>query len=275
MTFRKWVKVAILRSLTLLHLLIFMPAQSPEEKLIMYGEPLKIESMPYLAAIVMFSQWPKNITICTGSLIDDRWVLTAAHCGRKLPKKNGYIKVRLGIDRYSQEGPVSNVKWRICHELYHEDYLTADICLLQTFDQIPFSDCVQPAALPMGCEMSECITGMRVAGWGQTEKERGRPLYASAVDLVMVDDAECDRHLAIDLSKEKPGSYFCAGTVTKAGKSPCYGDSGAAAVLLRSDNKTWTAMGVVARGLHCKGLTVFISVTYFLDWITETMWHYY
>ena len=92
-----------------------------------------------------------------------------------------------------------------------------DICLVQTFDEIPFSDRVQPALMPLGSETVHSVTHVRVAGWGETEKEDD-PWHLSAADLPMIGHAECDRHLFTDLSYEEPDSFFCA--VKKAHGAP-------------------------------------------------------
>ena len=259
-------------SLSLLHLCVLSSAQSPRERLITFGERIKIETMPHSVMILLDLEWPNITGYFSGSLINHRWVLSSAHTFEELFKshhENANIKIRFGIDHMTQEGPVRDVKRVVCHRRYKEGKLGNDICLVQTFDEIPFSDRVQPALMPLDSETSHSVTHVRVAGWGETE-ETSYPWHLSAVDLPMMGHAECDRHLFSDLSWEEPDSFFCAGKVERDAKSPCYGDSGSAAVI-RRDNKSWVALGVTCMGRGCDGPTLFTSVSYYVGWIKKTL----
>ena len=260
----KWTAV---RSLALLHLSVLVSAGSPREKFIKYGERIQIETMPHTVAILLVYEWPKFLRICSGSIVTHRWVLSAAHCGTMEKPKADLFKIRFGMDTYSQEGPVSDVKKRVCHPRSKWDFGDADICLLQTFDEIPFSDRVQPVLIPRS---SEAVTQVRVAGWGMN-RHLDYPPYLSAIDLPIISDAECDGYLGGDLAAEEPGTFFCAGKDgDRKSKTPYYGDSGSGAVIRSSDNKSWIALGVTSWGTG-NGATVFISVPNYANWIRKTL----
>ena len=134
--------------LAFLHLSVLVTCQSPREKLIMFGEHIKIETMPHAVAGIVALEWPNDLNYFHGFLIHHRWVLTAAHVFKKMFKRPSFrdslLKIRFGIDDVSQEGLVSDVRRIVCHEGYKQ-FMENDICLVQTMDEIPFSDSVQPA----------------------------------------------------------------------------------------------------------------------------------
>ena len=267
--FGKWIQVTI-HLLATLRLSAIVTAQSPQRKLIVAGKPVKIEAMPHSVLVLISNRWPDETDFCSGSILNHRWVLTVAHCTRSI-SKDGLLKIRFGIDSYDQEGPISDVRKIVCHKGYRRDWIGKDICLLQTFNEIPFSDRVQPVALPLPEEKLDSVTDVRVAGWGFVEKTHLRQVTTVLLvaDLPMIGLTECDAHFLYDLRLEDPGSIFCAGKET-IDQSTCSGDSGSAAVIRRNDNKTWVAMGITVAG-KCKGPAIFMPVPYYLDWINRSL----
>ena len=264
--FIKWTAV---HSLALLQLSVLVTSV-PRNKLITKGERIKIETMPHTVMILIIYQLPDDMTYCSGSILTHRWVLGAAHCFYtylQLPRKKGLFKIRFGIDTLSEEGPISDVSMVVCHEGFKWKSAN-DVCLLQTFDKIPFSERVMPTLKPKTNETVKSVTHVRVAGWGLIENgEYAR--YLSAVDLPMMSDYQCENLLTDALSIENPGTFFCAGN-TSTGKSPCGGDSGSVAVVRSTDNNSWIALGVAVQS-KCLGPTLFMSVPYFINWIMDTL----
>ena len=264
----KWTAV---HSLALLHICGFVAGQWPREKFILWGEHIKIETMSHSVVILIFYNNPYEMTFC--SVLAHRWVLTAAHCVKDVPNKVVLVKIRLGIDAYSQEGLVHDVEKKVCHWQFRPGYTPADICLLQTFDEIPFSNRVQPVARPGPSETVQSVDKVRVAGWGQSQHFAVWPPYLSAVDLYRISDSDCDQDIPAELSREKPGSFFCAGRKVPYAKSVCHGDSGSAAVIRSYDNESWVALGVTVQS-KCRGPSVFMPVHFFNEWIMDTLRRY-
>lgn len=213
------------------------------------------------------------MSFCSGSVLNQRWVLTAAHYAIRVPSRDGHFKIRFGIDTFSQEGPVSDIKMAICYTRYYRFPLASnDICLLKTFDEIPFSESVQPIALPLPNETIGSVSSIRVAGWDRTMEFLldEKTTHLMAVDLPMIGLRECSDN-GRDLTTDEPGSVFCAGD-TELFKGICYGDSGSAAVI-RRDNRTWVALGISSGG-NCEGTSLFVSVPYFILWIKRKLRQY-
>ena len=269
MLFGSWFEMIILLSLDLMHLSV----GSPREKFVMKGEFIEIETMPHAAMLILGTKWPTDTSICCASVLNHRWVLTAAHCVADLHPRYGNVKMRFGIDHYSQEGPVMDVMRAVCRKrFYRFPDKPEDICLLQTFDEIPFSEKVQPVALPLANETVESVSTVRVAGWGQMSEmvpvEDFITKRLRAVDIPIIGLRECSKGADLTVDDD----LFCAGDEA-SGKGLCYGDSGSSAVIRRSDNRTWVALGVVSSG-YCLGPTAFVSVVYHASWIKRKMRQY-
>ena len=268
-------QLAIIVSSALFHVQEILTAHLPEGQFVMNGEHIKIETMPHSVFVLITFEWPSDVTFCSGSLLSHRWVLTSAHCFRRVSKSTGLVKLRLGMDTFSQEGPMSDVKMVKCHDRFYWKEWSYDVCLLQTFDEIPFSEHVQPAALPFANETVQSLVKVRAAGWGDTASLYAHepPFLLSAVDLDIVDYDECNRQYGN--LREDRRTYFCAGNLGRGFemKSLCYGDSGSSAVV-RRHNRTWVAMGVTCLVNDCEGAVFFVSVPFHVNWIRSTMTRY-
>lgn len=264
----KWTAVY---SLALLHLSVLVTS-AQREKLVTYGEHIKIEKMPHSVAVIIAYKWPTRMTYCSGTIITRLWVLTAAHCVIDTFAPVDYqIKVRFGIDDYSQDGEVANVNKTICHEGFFGFMTANDICLLQTSYPIPLSDAVRPAIRPQPNETLQSVTEVSVAGWGMNEVGNDQFLL-SAVRLAMISNSDCEKALERNLSEENPDTFFCAGKGGHEPKGICLGDSGAGAVFKRHENSSWIIFGIAVQG-NCTGAGIFIYVPYYSSWIGDTIWN--
>ncbi|XP_058449125.1 melanization protease 1-like [Malaya genurostris] len=253
------------------------------------GERTGITDFPWTARIQHYDERHSDYAFhCGGSLINRRYVLTAAHCISGIPASWTISAVRLGewdvfTDPECKNGdddcydPVQDIKVEkaIVHEKFINTRLQVhnDIALLRMVREARLSQTVAPICLPLDERFAKRrYEGLRmlVAGWGQTELE-GSSRYKLVVGVNGVSEQHCRRqYLTANINDKQ----ICAGE--EAGKDSCKGDSGGPlmdVVVVGSEVVHYIA-GVVSFGKQCgmKGVPgVYTKVNRFSDWILKNL----
>lgn len=225
------------------------------------GEEAVDGQFPY-AAQVYKSDWGNMFFVCGGSLINQDWVLTAAHCIYDIETIAKYV--RLGALKKS--GGISyDIASRIYHEKYNSRTGENDIALLLLSDSVTFTDQIRPIGLPGKELQNELFHGAKgvINGWGSTDDtSRSDVLRFANVNVI---SNELCKHSGLSLGIYD--STICAQGVNNS--AACKGDSGGGLVVES------VLIGVTSFGADAgctKGHPVaFARVTSYLDWITETM----
>ena len=230
---------------------------------------------------------------CGGSIINDRYILTAAHCfifvDGAMDPKNWQVVAGEHELFTEKDGPVDiyNISRIILHELAQADTLTAnDIALLEMTEPIQFSDNVNAILLAERGVNYEQEAHCYATGWGTNEED-----FLPHVAILQEVHGVIPRHIRCrqwwsgeNLNRKMtsmfryqfddnlPATNICFG---RGHKGTCTGDSGGPLVC-RVDKK-WRLVGVTSRGTSpCinnkfgKGLpSLSMKVSAFLPWIAK------
>ena len=193
-----------------------------------------------------------NRQFCTGSLVDERWVLTAAHCittdsgGRQAA---GTLEVLVGqknlnADPATGPGEVIDVARVIRFPGYSTRTLAGDAALLKLR--------IASTHAPVLIASNQPRKGSRsyIAGWGDTRSydnsasDYPRALHSGFIQTI--GDRTCSR------SPVHAGTYdgrtmFCAGR-PNGRPDTCQGDSGGPIAIHRSGRLPWRLIGVTSYG---------------------------
>ena len=229
------------------------------------GEDANIEDYPYQVALGNSSGGSFFWAYCGASIINEYWILTAAHCVQGEMASN--TAVRVGSDNdYAQGGTIYDAEQIISHPNYSNNGNNWDIALIKLEDPINFNENTQPVLLPCQQQVDLGVEDPGqmawVTGWGNTEGTTN----SSQLQVVGVPITTESNYWGGVNDDEIMAGY------PDGGYDSCQGDSGGPMVVLAADGETFLQVGIVSWGSGCAepGYPgVYSRVSYFIDWICE------
>uniref|UniRef100_A0A158P4Q4 Peptidase S1 domain-containing protein n=2 Tax=Tetranychus urticae TaxID=32264 RepID=A0A158P4Q4_TETUR len=225
------------------------------------GSKVRPNKYPWLAYIRSYSD-RKNGSYhrCGGSLIDERHIITAAHC---VVNANGKVYSLSNLDVFlglvkafnvsSKPNSVSKV-W--IHDKYDTSDLSNDLAILTLSKPVKYTQTVAPVCLP---NFENGLSTLMVAGWGRTAANAGFTNDLLEVEVDYLTKKECndlkkDYEMKLDGISDSMKSqvevesvaetHMCAINKKTKGDS-CSGDSGGP-LMYQGDNGRYYLMGIVS-----------------------------
>ncbi|EDV90650.1 chymotrypsin-2 [Drosophila grimshawi] len=222
------------------------------------GQQAKEGAWPWIVSIQNQFEFP----FCSGVIIGDVWILTAASCVAGLRARNLVIVA----------GTVST--WNITAPGYYTDRIHIhcnfdkplyhnDIALLHLTEKIEYNSVVAKITLAEIDELQQ-NEALTFAGWGMESTEGSVSQYLQQSDGSYLNVDDCRKTLGdtedVDLG------HVCV--QMKSGKGVCYGDAGGPLI-----NDRQQLVGIGNWGIPCaRGFPdVYSRVAFYNDWIRSTI----
>ncbi|XP_053550127.1 serine protease 27-like [Bombina bombina] len=230
-------------------------------------------------------KWPWQVSIfysnrhiCGGSLVSDKWVVSAAHCFDDLNVLN-YI-VFLGcqnLTKLDTAPAVSrNLTTILIYPMYQGEGGSGDLALLELKSPVTLNNYILPICVPPSDLYFPSGKMCWVTGWGdtQTDVQLTPPYTLQEVEVPLINASTCNNMYSITFGfdpsiKLIEDDMVCAG-YPEGQKDSCQGDSGGP--LACKSDKYWYLTGIVSWGEECAGANkpgVYTNVSVFYSWIQE------
>lgn len=244
------------------------------------GKVAEVFEFPWMALLRGFD----GTFHCGGSLIAERYVLTAAHCG--------FIQVwsvRLGETDLSQDvdcnqypgeeedcaDPPQDIPVdKFLRRKYSASQKKNDIALVRLKYAAQLSDSVRPICLPLPeIAVKSLPRKMTVSGWGYTELANKISDQLRYAHIPIVGLTECNQTLRrLNTVWSVDQSQVCAGADDDKADN-CHGDSGGP---LQYFGRTgFVIYGIVSYGVASCGTEaepgIYTKVSHYLDWIIDNL----
>ncbi|XP_065206899.1 chymase-like isoform X2 [Planococcus citri] len=162
---------------------------------IINGVTTSLEMLPHMAYIALFKKGDRTssipVSVCSGSLISDNFILSAGHCSHDVVRDDQGIfgKVKLGSASKSFQEPTGE-QYGVIEMYVHPNYSPTDqenrndVLLLKLHRKVKFSPFTRPICL--NTKFPNNRKKAIVSGWGDDENGNSAEYLKSV--LVYIDD---------------------------------------------------------------------------------------
>ncbi|XP_057651753.1 phenoloxidase-activating factor 3-like [Diorhabda carinulata] len=249
---------------------------------VLHGDKAGLTEFPWMALLSYREADNKAHFKCAGTIINSRYILTAAHC---LEERSRLLGARVGeYDIYNKSDcfagvcndPVQDliVEEVIVHSKYQIIDNSNDIAILRV-TPIRFNEKnIKPICLPRAKNLEPKDDYVEVTGWGVTKQFTSkRSDILQKAFLPVVNKTACQEIYANNTEITIDDTKICAGGGVKK-TNACNGDSGGPIQQRRqfNDGMRYIQLGIVSIGIEgCDIPEIFTKVAHYMDWILDNM----
>lgn len=226
------------------------------------------KEVPFIVSLRKFGQH-----FCGGSLINESWVVTAAHCIDGVGKPDDVLVGSLSVG-----GSSGSQKFKVDKVFVHPDYNKkivsgSDFAILKLKGKVA----VDFASLNNEAPENLFTKDFTVAGWGVLDENGySSPNILQILTVPYVDQKSCEEQfqsIQLESSPYLDSSMFCAG-YKEGGQDACQGDSGGPIYYKDATLNKFVLVGVVSWGYGCarKDLSgVYGNIASEYNWFNSVM----
>ncbi|XP_029163066.1 mite allergen Der p 3-like [Nylanderia fulva] len=227
---------------------------------IINGEDVAPGEIPYQVSL---QNRKTSSHFCGGSILNEYYVITAAHCVKnRIPAD---ITIVVGTVNLNRSGVSRIIRQIISHEKYDPDnsWLN-DIALIQVFTPFKPSSYIGFVTLPKQDEIVQQGTAARVSGFGRLSEDGPGSKILQRATIYIVDQEYC-KNMYNKILYNIYDSQICANN-PNISKGSCKGDSGGPLIA----NEKLVGLVSWAKGCSLTDYpTVYTRIPSYIDWIEK------
>lgn len=247
-----------MRRITLLLCLIFLTVSYAQDPNIIGGQNTIIDNHPWQVSLRTITQGH----ICGGSIVDDDWILTAAHCVLNANPANLTIAAGITERTDNTTGQYRQVVEIIIHPNYNPNTLNNDLALLRLSQPLNFDARVKPIALTSNSALTNPGISALLTGWGLTANSGNPSLILQELEMPIISNSQAND---INTGSTVVNSNMIA--LYQPGSAAAPGDSGGPLSVLSNGQRFLIGCSSWGESPKDQKPTIYTKITNYYSWI--------